>query len=228
MSIKLKVSIVLSVFSIMISSCSSQRITHEEYEWSDFWKEHESDATKPRVLFIGNSISRAYFPLVSKQLSEKANCDRYSTSRSLEDPVLLQETRLAIGNYHHAVIHFNNGLHGWHLNTEQYRKGLERYVKFLKAQKSKDCILVYSLTTPVSSEISGQKLDSVKNKMVIERNQVAREIMSKNGIQVIDLYGLMEPELDKYVAKKGDLHYKEAGYQMMADIISREVIKLVK
>jgi hypothetical protein len=225
---KLKILVVLALFGLVFESCISKKITREDYEWSDFWKEHEPDATKPRVLFIGNSISRAYFPLVSKKLSGKANCDRYSTSRSIEDPVLLQETRLAIENYHHAVIHFNNGLHGWHLNKEQYRKGLERYVKFLEAHKSKECILVYSLTTPVSSGTIGQKLDPVRNKTVMERNEIAREIMAKNGIPVIDLYGLMEPDLDKYVASKGNLHYKGEGYQMMANLISNEILKLIK
>ncbi|MGV8092718.1 MAG: SGNH/GDSL hydrolase family protein [Mangrovibacterium sp.] len=225
---KFKILVVFTVLGFILGGCASKKITREEFEWSDFWKEHEPDITKPRVLFIGNSISRAYFPLLSKKLSGKVNCDRYSTSRSIEDPVLLEETRLAIGNYNHAVIHFNNGLHGWHLNKEQYRKGLERYVKFLRAHKSKNCILVYSLTTPVSSSGPGQKLDPVRNKTVMERNEVAREIMTKNGIPVIDLYGLMEPELDKYVASKGDLHYKGAGYQLMADLISREILNLIK
>lgn len=225
---KLKILVLIALFGLVFESCVSRKITREDYEWSDFWKEHEPDATKPRVLFIGNSISKAYFPLVSKKLSERVNCDRYSTSRSIEDPVLLQETKLAIGNYHHAVIHFNNGLHGWHLSKEQYRKGLERYVKFLKGHKSKECILVYSLTTPVSSETPGQKLDPDKNKTVMERNEVAQVIMKKNGIQVIDLYGLVEPELDKYVASKGNLHYKGEGYQLMANLISNEIIKLTK
>jgi hypothetical protein len=225
---KFKILVVFTVLGFILGGCASKKITREEYEWSDFWKEHEPDVTKPRVLFIGNSITRAYFPLLSKKLSRKVNCDRYSTSRSIEDPVLLEETRLAIGNYNHAVIHFNNGLHGWHLNKEQYRQGLDRYVKFLRAHKSKNCILVYSLTTPVSSSEPGQKLDPVRNKTVMERNEVAREIMAQNGIRVIDLYGLMEPELDKYVASKGDLHYKGAGYQLMADLISREILNLIK
>ena len=223
-----KIIIILAVFGLMWGCCVSHKITREDYEWSDFWKEHEPDATKPRVLFIGNSITKAYFPLVSKKLSEIANCDRYTTSRSIEDPVLLEETRLAIVNYNHAVIHFNNGLHGWHLNKEQYRKGLERYVKFLKAHKSKECVLVYSLTTPVSSVTPGQKLDPARNKTVMERNEVAREIMAKNGIRVIDLYGLMEPDLDKYVASKGNLHFKGEGYQMMAVLISSEILNLIK
>jgi hypothetical protein len=204
---KLKILVLIALFGLVFESCVSRKITREDYEWSDFWKEHEPDA---------------------KKLSERVNCDRYSTSRSIEDPVLLQETKLAIGNYHHAVIHFNNGLHGWHLSKEQYRKGLAKYVKFLKGHKSKECILVYSLTTPVSSETIGQKLDPVRNKTVMERNEVAREIMAKNGIPVIDLYGLMEPDLDKYVASNGNLHYKGEGYQMMANLISNEILKLTK
>lgn len=225
---KNKIFILLSLLLIFFVGCKSQKITHEDIEWSDFWWTHESDTSKPRVLFIGNSISKGYFSAVSAILTDKANCDRYSSSRSIADPALLKETKIAMGKYHHAVIHFNNGLHGWHLTNEQYEKGLREYVKFLKANKSKDCVLIYSLTTPVSSKEPGVKLDTVRNQVVIDRNRIARKIMQENGIQVIDLYGLMEPDLEKYNSSKGDLHYNEEGYKKMAEQISDEILKQIE
>jgi lysophospholipase L1-like esterase len=134
---------------------------------------------------------------------------------------------MAMANYHHAVIHFNNGLHGWHLTNEQYEKGLRKYVKFLKARKSKNCVLIYSLTTPYPSVEPGQKLDSVKNQVVIDRNRIARKIMDENGITVIDLYSLMEPELEKYSSSKGNVHYNNEGYERLAERISNEILKLI-
>ncbi|WP_297088297.1 SGNH/GDSL hydrolase family protein [uncultured Draconibacterium sp.] len=225
---KYKFLFIITVFIFALNSCTTHKITREKYEWSDFWKENEPDRSKPRVLFIGNSILKGYFRYTTERISDKVNCDRFSTSRSIEDPVLLQETKLAIGDYQHQIIHFNNGLHGWHLSKEEYRKCMKRYVKFLKRHKSKDCILLYSLTTPVSSPEQGVKLDPVRNKVVLERNEVALEIMAENGIQVIDLYGLVEPELDKYVIRKGDLHYKKEGYDLMAEKISKQIISLLK
>lgn len=223
-----KIFIALSLLLILFSGCKSQKITREDIEWSDFWWTHESDKSKPRVLFIGNSISKGYFSAASSKLADKANCDRYSSSRSIADPALLKETKIAMGKYHHAVIHFNNGLHGWHLTNEQYEKGLTKYVKFLNANKYKDCQLIYSLTTPVSSKEPGVKLDTVRNQVVIDRNRIARKIMEENNIPVIDLYGLMEPDLEKYNSSKGDLHYKEEGYERMAEKIIEEISKLLK
>jgi len=224
---KFKIIIVLPMLTILFLSCISQKITREDIEWSDFWWAHESDTSKPRVLFIGNSISRGYYPAVSARLSGKANCDRYSTSRSIEDPALFKETAIAMSKYNHAVIHFNNGLHGWHLTNDQYQKGLEKYVRFLKSKKSKNCVLIYSLTTPYPSKEPGQKLDVMKNKIVTDRNRIASKIMAENGIQVIDLYGLVEPELEKYSSSKGDVHYNNKGYEILAEQISDEILKLI-
>jgi hypothetical protein len=220
--------IIFSSVAIVLTSCISERITREDTEWSDFWWGHEGDTSKPRVLFIGNSISRGYYTAVSANLSGVANCDRYATSRSIEDPALFSETRMAMAKYHHAVIHFNNGLHGWHLSSEQYEKGLSKYVKFLQAKNSRGCQLIYSLTTPYPSKEPGQKLDPVKNQVVNDRNRIAREIMEENNIPVIDLYGLMEPELEKYSASKGNVHYNNEGYERLAKQISIEILKQIQ
>lgn len=221
-------SLLLAIMSVIMFGCATQKIIREDIEWSDFWWEHEGDQSKPRVLFIGNSISRAYFPEVTAKLSDIANCDRYSTSRSIEDPSLYKETKIAMGKYHHSVIHFNNGLHGMHLNGDQYEKGLTKYVRFLKRHKSPTCQLVYSLTTPVSSPEPAIKLDPVKNAVIMERNRIARKIMEENGIPVIDLYSLMESDLDQYVFNKGNLHYKKEGYVLMAEEISKIIVAFLK
>jgi hypothetical protein len=222
-----RILIVLPLLALFACGCVSQKITREDTEWSDFWWSHEPDGSKPRVLFIGNSITRGYFQAVSAKLAEKVNCDRYCSSRSIEDPSLFRETKIVMGKYNHTVIHFNNGLHGWHLTGEQYEKGLRKYVRFLMANKSRNCNLVYSLTTPVSSKEPGVKLDPERNQIVTERNAVALKVMKENGIEVIDLYGLMEPELEKYSSSKGDLHYKKEGYEMMAQKIGGEILKLI-
>ncbi|MGV8090564.1 MAG: SGNH/GDSL hydrolase family protein [Mangrovibacterium sp.] len=221
------VMIVSVITALSFGGCKSAKIIRENIEWSDFWWENEPDATKPRVLFIGNSITRGYFPLASKKLSDVANCDRYATSRSIVDPALLKETRMAMSKYHHAVIHFNNGLHGWHLNSVQYEKGLRKYVRFLMSHKSRGCKLVYSLTTPVPSKEDRIKLDPEQNQVVIDRNRIARKIMEENEIPVIDLYGLMEPELERYSSSKGNVHYNKDGNERLANRVSEEILELI-
>jgi hypothetical protein len=215
----------ISVF--VIFSCTTQKITRERIEWSRFQWEQESATDKPRILFIGNSISVGYFPMVSAQLKEAANCDHYATSRSVEDPAFYKETKMAMGKYNHTVIHFNNGLHGWHLNNEQYEKGLRKYVQFLMRHKAKNCQLVYSQTTPYPSKEPDVKLNEEMNSVVLERNRIARKIMQEKGIEVIDLYSLVEPELEKYSIRKGDLHYKKEGYELIAKKISEKILELI-
>jgi len=220
----------LFILLILITgSCStSDSLVREQIEWSDFWWKNEPDNSKPRILFIGNSISRGYYPMVSEYLSEKYNCDRFSSSRSIADPALIKETKIALGKYNHAVIHFNNGLHGWHLNSAEYEAGMRKYVKFIKSHKAKDCKLIYSLTTPVPSEKEGVKLDPVKNEVVLERNRIARKIMEENNIPVIDLYGLMEPEIEKYSASKGNVHYNQEGYERLANRIAERINEIAR
>lgn len=225
---KTKNILILLVLAVFAFSCISKKVIREDIEWTNFWWTQEPDVTKPRVLFIGNSILLGYFPFVSAELEVKVNCDRYSSSRSIEDPALYKETKLAMAKYNHKVIHFNNGLHGWHLTNEQYEKGLRKYVKFLKSNKSKDCVLIYSLTTPFPSEKAGQKLHPEKNQVVLDRNQIARRIMEENNIPVIDLYSLMEPELESFSHSKGDLHYNDKGYKIMADLISEKINSILE
>lgn len=215
------------LFAIVIEGCHTTKdIVREQIEWSDFWWKNEPDNSKPRILFIGNSISKGYYPFVSENLSEAFNCDRFATSRSIADPALIKETKIAMGKYNHSVIHFNNGLHGWHLNGGEYEAGMRKFVKFLTSHKAKGCKLVYSLTTPVPSKEEGVRLDPDRNAVVLDRNRIAMKIMQENNIPVIDLYGLMEPEIEKYSASKGDVHYNKEGYERLASRITEEIVRI--
>src|ERR1700744_1940772 len=63
----------------------------ESIEWCDIWVSHANETNLPRVLLIGDSIVRDYYPEVEKHLAGKAFVARLSTSRFLADPVLLKE-----------------------------------------------------------------------------------------------------------------------------------------
>lgn len=57
----------------------------ETVEWIDVWLPHTNDDKLPRVLLIGNSITRGYYPKVEKLLKGKAYVARLTTSKSLGD-----------------------------------------------------------------------------------------------------------------------------------------------
>src|SRR6185369_3868383 len=81
----------------------------EAIEWCDIWISHANETNLPRVLLIGDSITREYYPEVEKRLAGKAFVARLTTSRFVSDPVLLKETELVLDQARFDVIHLNNG-----------------------------------------------------------------------------------------------------------------------
>src|SRR5580704_619597 len=63
----------------------------ESIEWCDIWISHANETNLPRVLLIGDSITRAYYPAVEKRLAGKAYVGRLSSSAFISDPALLDQ-----------------------------------------------------------------------------------------------------------------------------------------
>ena len=63
----------------------------ESIEWLDVWMPDTNDSGLPRILLIGNSITRGYYPEVQKILTGKAYVARLTTSKSIGDPALSKE-----------------------------------------------------------------------------------------------------------------------------------------
>src|SRR5207247_9694343 len=100
----------------------------EAFGWCDIWISHANQTNLPRVLLIGDSITRGYYPEVEKRLTGKAFVARLSTSRFVADPVLLKEIALVLDETRFDVIHFNNGMHGWQHSEAEYQKAFPQIV----------------------------------------------------------------------------------------------------
>ena len=98
----------------------------ESIEWCDIWLSHANETNLPRVLLIGDSITRAYYPEVEKYLEGKAYVGRLSSSAFISDPVLLKQIEMVLSQYKFDVIHFNNGMHGWQHSEKEYEQGLSK------------------------------------------------------------------------------------------------------
>src|SRR5262245_28151474 len=83
----------------------------ESIEWCDVWISHANETNLPRVLLIGDSITRAYYPEVEKNLAGKAYVGQLATSAFISDPALHREIAMVLDEYKFDVIHFNNGMH---------------------------------------------------------------------------------------------------------------------
>src|SRR5438309_134160 len=88
------------------------RVVREDIEWLDVWVPDANAGGLPRVLLVGDSITRGYGPAVERNLKGKAYVARLATSKSVGDPGLLAEVSLVLGQYRFDLVHFNNGLHG--------------------------------------------------------------------------------------------------------------------
>src|ERR1700743_3351188 len=94
--------------------------SRESIEWCDIWISHANETNLPRVLLIGDSITRAYYPEVEKRLEGKAFVGRLSSSAFISDPALNRQITMMLHQYHFDIIHFNNGMHGWQHSEAEY------------------------------------------------------------------------------------------------------------
>src|SRR5882672_11547700 len=118
----------------------------ESIEWCDVWISHANETNLPRVLLIGDSIARDYYPEVEKRLAGKAFVARLATSRFVADPVLLKEIESVLNGAKFDVIQFNNGMHGWQHSEAEYRQAFAKFVKTIRANAPK-ARLIWATTT---------------------------------------------------------------------------------
>jgi lysophospholipase L1-like esterase len=175
----------------------------------------------PRVLLIGDSITRGYFGEVEKRLAGKANCARLTTSKCVSDPWFPDEVQLLLKQYDFDVIHFNNGLHGWGYSESQYRDGLLRLMATFK-EHAAGAKLIWATTTPVRERENLQQI-SERTERVKARNQIAAEIMQERGVPTDDLYGLVERHPEFF---SGDgVHFNGKGKVVQAEQVADRVLK---
>lgn len=165
------------------------RVVRESIEWLDVWVPG-NNTDKPKVLLIGDSITRGYYQSVADALKERAVVCRLTTSKSLGDPALLDEVKLVVGQTTFDVIHFNNGMHGWGYTEDEYAKAIPELVAVLRktAPKAK---LMWGSTTPVRVAKKTEEIDP-KTDRVKARNQAAAAVMAKEKIAVNDLFAVAD------------------------------------
>ena len=200
------------------SPAPAATLHRERIEWADIWfTDAEKDAL-PRVLLVGDSITRGYFDGVEKELAGKAYCGQLCTSRSVCDPVFFQELKMILSEYKFSVVHFNNGLHGWDYTEDEYRAGFQKLVETLKAE-APGAKLICATTTPVQ-EKGGMKDHATR---VPARNQAATEICTRAAIPLDDLFTLVTGKTDWY---SGDgVHFNDAGRAAEAKQVAENIAK---
>lgn len=196
-----------------------ERPARENIEWCNIWVAGGNQNDLPKVLLVGDSIVMGYYQRVAEGLKDKAYCARLATSKSLGDPALLDEVKLVLSQYPFAVIHFNNGLHGWGYTEDQYEDAFPDLLATLR-QSVPQAKLIWATITPVRQAKQLDRLDPLTIR-VQARNDVAEELVKKAGIPIDDLYTVVEKHPEYY--SNDGVHFNPKGVAALAEQVVKSV-----
>jgi len=221
------IALLLAASLLFVAGCRQKDKNRDESikeptEWSRTWVPNTGKHDLPRVLIIGDSHVERYYPLVARQLRGIAYCAKLTTSKSLGDPILLDEIGLILKQYDFSLITFNNGLHGKGYTEEQYGKYIPLFFDlFSKYSKAK---VIWVNTTPVRKKENLAEFDAFTDR-VKERNRLAQEYAGKHSIPTVDLFSLGE-HVDYYA---GDgVHLNPEGVAAEAEAVATKIKELLK
>ena len=185
---------------------------------SNAWDFVKDDPKLPRVLLIGDSVSRGYTQPTRKALAGKANVHRAPANCGPTASGLKNlEVWLGAGKW--DVIHFNFGIHDRATPAADYVKRLEEIVTRLEKTGAK---LIWASTTPIPDN-PAQKQTA---QSVVDKNALAAEVMKKHGIPTDDLFGAMTPRLKEFQPPL-DVHYTGAGYDFLGAKVGESVLAVL-
>ncbi len=192
----------------------------ETLEWDNVWWHRPEEAEHNRILYIGDSISCAVRRLATRATNEKYYFDGFGTSKAVDNPHLKESVLLfAKQQTRRDAVLFNNGLHGWHLNEDEYEAYYEEFVKFL-LEAFAGIKLVLLLTTGIVAPQTEERINRT-----VERNERVLKIAKKYGLPVIDLYS-QSVEYAQLHTDDG-VHFSGEGSQKLAEKIACEITEIL-
>jgi lysophospholipase L1-like esterase len=168
----------------------------------------------PRVLLIGDSVSRGYTQAVRQALAGKANIHR-APANCGPTASGLKNLEVWLGDGRWDVIHFNFGIHDRNTPVQDYLSRLETIVQRLQATGAR---LIWASTTPIPDDPA--KKQSAAS--IVERNAAAASLMAKHGIAVNDLFTAITPRLAD-LQNPNDVHFNAAGYDFLGARVAEAV-----
>ena len=204
------------VFAMIALACAVTAFVQEtlsipeEIEWTWEVRPPHPDAKLPNVLLLGDSISRNYFPQVTKDLEGVANVYMMASSTSVGDPRLPHQISefARLENVQFRVVHFNNGMHGWGYTESQFKASFPLLIAAVRALVGKDGALVWANITPVKDDAAS----GATNPRIDARNAIALDRVQAKNIAVDDQHALMMKHPDLY---EDSVHFTPAGANIM-------------
>lgn len=187
---------------------------------SNAWDFVQDDPKLPRVLLIGDSVSRGYTLAVRQALAGRANVHRAPENCGAAANGLKKlDVWLEGGKW--DVIHLNFGIHDRATPPADYEQRLEAIVTRLQATGAK---IIWASTTPVPPDTRD---GPAATQAIIERNEIAARVMRKHGAAVDDLFAFITPHLAK-VQNPKDVHFTAEGYDLLGGRVAEEIGRALK
>lgn len=187
---------------------------------SNAWDFVQDDPKLPRVLLIGDSISRGYTQDVRKEMAGKANVHRAPENCG---PTAngVKKIDIWLGDGKWDVIHFNFGIHDRKTPTADYGQRLETLIARMKQTGAK---LIFATTTPVPPDTKdGPEIVT----QIAEKNEIALRVMKKHGVAIDDLHAFLMPQLEG-IANPQDVHFNAKGYALMGQQVAKSIEAALK
>ena len=204
------------------SALANAQSKPEEIEWTWEVRPQHADASLPNVLLVGDSISRNYFPQVTRDLKGIANVYLMASSICVGDP-RLPEGLVSFAKMEGVpfrVVHFNNGMHGWEYSEDEYKQAFPAYLESIR-ELTPGARLVWASTTPVRVD----KEHGPSNDRLNARNALALALVSRASIPVDDQHALMMQHLDAY---QDDVHFNDDGARIQGKQAAESIRKLLQ
>lgn len=179
------------------------------------WDYVEDDPKLPRVLLVGDSVSRGYTVAVRHALAGKVNLHR-APANCGSTAAGIKRLDVWLGDGRWDVIHFNFGLHDLRTKPADYEERLEQIVSRLEKTGAK---LIWAQTTPVP-EVPEKKW---KPSAPIRLNELAGGVMKRHNVAVNDLHAWIQPTLSEH-RNPNDIHFNAAGYERLAQGVAQAIL----
>lgn len=188
----------------------------KEYsEWVNTWCDAAPENDLPRVLLVGDSITRGYQDKVRELLKGVCRVDYLATSYAVDSKIynVLLENFYKDSDY--CLVHFNHGLHGAHMTVRTYKSRLKKLLCRLNAKT----ILA---TSTVVYEPGNEKLHKAWARRLEGRNAALKQLADELGYQINDLFeeSLAVP---KECRAKDGTHYEAEGYALLAARVANAI-----
>lgn len=121
------------------------------------------------------------------------------------------------------IIHWNNGL--WDANDlfgdgpftteERYAENLERIARLLLQRCDR---LIFATTTPVRHDTPNHTIERVKR-----YNEIAVDVLTKQGVTINDLFSLLEPDIYRYIRDDDKIHLTYEAAKLCAEQVAEKI-----